>query len=192
MVASGGARAQGTQPNLNWGNAATPVTPANPAPASPFAKKATVAQGAFAAPTQLAAPGQPVALTNASVAALKTNVALLEERVGALQPILARDSAARDALVASAAALDQSAKAERSDALVWRTKGSTAPDKKTRDESLALAALLDGFARQSDDGARLRRELSQRLDANLKAMQAEIATHLAQAAKLKTFLANHS
>jgi hypothetical protein len=175
--------AQNVPPKIIWSTTESP-TRANSGAASVFQQKVAPAN---ALPTP-AAPGANPGTINP----IKNNIALHEGRAAALQPIVARDISARDSLVADAAALDQTAKDDRSQAADLRAKAAIVADPKTRAAILALATEHENFARQSDDSARIHREVTARLDTNIKLLQSAITSHLAEAAKLKTWLANNS
>jgi hypothetical protein len=180
--------AQNAPPKIIWGTTESP-TRVNNGAASVFQQKIAPAT---AIPTKPApAPVAPGA-NPATINPIKNTIALHEGRAAALQPIVVRDITARDALVADAAALDQTASNDRNQAASLRAKAASTPDSKTRNEFLALATEHDNFAKQSDESARIHREVTLRLDANIKLLQNAISSHLAEAAKLKTYLANNS
>jgi hypothetical protein len=185
LLASGAVLAQNSSANIIWG---TTEKPANSGAAKLFQTAPAKAAPAKAAP----APAQPPSGNNPAVNAVKKNIALHEGRAAALQPVVARDIGARDSIVADAAALDGTARDDRTQAADYRTLAAVAPDAKTRTESLAFATKLETFARQSDDSAKIHRDTALRLDKTIKAMQAEVAFHLERAATLKTWLASNS
>lgn len=128
----------------------------------------------------------------ARIAKVKELIAIQEGRAAALQPVVAGDVTARDALLADAAALDQLAIDEAAQALEYRSMAAAAPNRRTRVEFTAFAEKLESFADLSGQSATAHRELAQPLDESIQTMQDEVALHLAKAAELKTALANNS
>lgn len=151
-----------------------------------FAAALVLASIAFAAPA-FSAGWSP-----ARIAKVKEQIAIQEGRAAALQPIVAGDIIARDALLTEADALDQLAADESAQALEYRNMAAAALNRRTRVEFNDFAAKLEGFADLSGQSAATHRELAQPLQASIQSMQDEVALRLAKAAELKTALANNS
>lgn len=154
-----------------------------------------VAAPSFAdVPAPVAGPhaAVPLVWTPAMIAKVKEQIGNHERRAAGLQPIVARDVAAHDALQTDAVALDRLSKDELAQAADYRVLANTATDKKQKDEFNAFAAENEVFAKHSEQAARTHREVAQRLEETIKTMQASVTYHLDRAAKLKTALANNS
>jgi hypothetical protein len=134
----------------------------------------------------------PLVWSPTMIAKVKEQIALHEGRAATLQPVVGRDVAAHDSLVSDAAVLEKAAKDNDRQAADFRATAATAPDKKTREEFHVFAAELEAYARHNEEAARTHREVARRLEDTIKQLQATVAYHLAQAAKLKTALANNS
>ena len=141
---------------------------------------------------RVAWPRQPLVWSPATIAKVKEQIALHEARALALQPIVARDITARDALRADATALDNASKEELRQAAEFKAMAATSTDKKQRESFNQFANELERFAKHSEEGAKTHRELARTLEETIRVMQASVAYHLERAAKLKTELANNS
>ncbi|MCX5737079.1 MAG: hypothetical protein NTZ61_01000 [Proteobacteria bacterium] len=140
----------------------------------------------------VAAPSFGEIWSPARIAKVKEQIAIQEGRAAALQPIVARDITALDALQTNAAALDELVRDEAAQALEYRNLAATAPDQNTQAEFTAFAYKLEIFANLSEQSAKTHRELAGRLEESIRRMQADLNRHLGKAAELKTALANNS
>ena len=140
----------------------------------------------------VAAPSFSAGWSPARIAKVKELIAIQEGRAAALQPIVAGDITARDALLTNAAALDQIATEEAAQALEYRNMAATAPNRKTKAEFIGFAKKLETFANRSEESATTHRELALPLEETIENMQDDVALHLERAAELKTALANNS
>jgi hypothetical protein len=152
----------------------------------------TFAAALVLASIAVATPSFSETWSPARIAKVKEQIAIQEGRAAALQPIVAGDITARDALLTNAAALDQIATDEAAQALEYRNMAATAPSRKTRAEFTDFAEKLETFANLSEKSATTHRELAQPLDESIQNMQDEVALHLEKAAAQKTALANNS
>lgn len=143
-------------------------------------------------PARVGASAIPLVWSPALIAKVKEQIAIHEGRAAALQPIVARDITARDSLVADAAGLETIAKDELRQAAEFKAMAALATDKAQRKQFEQFANELENFARKSEESAKTHREVAQRLAEPIRHMQADIAHHLAAAARLKTELANNS
>ena len=134
----------------------------------------------------------PLVWSPAMIAKVKEQIALHEGRAATLQPVVARDVTAHDSLLSDAGVLEKAAKDNERQAADFRATAMTAPDKKTREEFLVFASELEVYAKHNDEAARTHREVAKRLEETIRQLQATVAYHLAQAAKLKTALAANS
>jgi hypothetical protein len=140
----------------------------------------------------VAAPSFAELWSPARIAKVKKLIAIQEGRAAALQPIVAGDNTALDALLTNAAALDQIATEEAAQALEYRNMAATAPNQKTQAEFTAFAEKLETFANRSEKSATTHRELARPLEESIQNMQDELALHLERAAELKSALAGNS
>jgi hypothetical protein len=143
-------------------------------------------------PARVGSSAVPLVWTPAMIAKVKEQIAIHEGRAAALQPIVARDTTARDSLRTDAAALDNAAKEELRQAAEFKALAAAATDKKQREEFNQFASELERFAKHSEEGAKTHRELARTLEETIRVMQASVTYHLGRAAALKTALANNS
>lgn len=140
----------------------------------------------------VAAPSFAEGWSPARIAKVKELIAIHEGRAAALQPIVAGDITARDALLTNAAALDQIATDEAAQALEYRNMAATAPNRRKQSEFTVFAEKLETFSNASETSATTHRELARPLEESIEDMQDDVALHLEKAAELKTALANNS
>lgn len=152
----------------------------------------TFAVALVVASIAIAAPSFSGVWSPARIAKVKELIAIQEGRAAALQPIVAGDITARDALLTNAAALEQIATEEAAQALEYRSMAATAPNRKKQAEFTVFAEKLETFANSSENSATAHRELAQPLEESIQNMQDDVALHLERAAELKTALANNS
>jgi hypothetical protein len=119
---------------------------------------------------------------------IQEEINLNQTRADALNPIIARDTQARNDTAADAAQLENASRGMRNRANEFRGFASRMPPNPQRDNLMQMAGQLDGYAMHNDQLAASQRDISNRLNGLIGMMVQGRNHHLEAANRMRAWL----
>jgi hypothetical protein len=124
-----------------------------------------------------------------TIGKIREEIQMNQSRADALNPIIARDTQARNDTAADAAQLENASRGMRGRANDFRGFSSRMPPSPQRDNLLQMAGQLDQYAMHNDQLASSQRDISNRLSGLIAMMVQGRNHHLEAANRLRALLA---